>query len=123
CPLKLSLLERMSMPAWLTPPITGKSPSPETSESEFTGEFDDPETFLPKSPDPDAWRAMVITPAPQWSATWTVHVPGGWTRLFEVSSYTISAAPVLSMVMTKKSARFRLPWLSMQPVPCRHTSS
>src|ERR1700682_4891604 len=106
----------------LAPTITGESASPDASDLPLTGELDGPLTLVPNRPNPDDWRATVITPAPQWSATCTVHVPGACTSPFDVSSYTISAAPLLSIVTTKKSARFRLPCWVMQAVPARHTS-
>src|SRR5437588_9324384 len=83
---RLSLLEVMSNPAWFTPPITGYRASPDASARLETGAFDGPLTFVPNSPGPADCRAIVMTPAPQWSATWTVHVLGAWTSLFEVSS-------------------------------------
>ena len=83
---KLSWLDRMSMPGWLLPPITAYRASPAGSLRPLTGELDGPLTLVPKRPRPDDWRAIVITPAPQWSATCTVQVPGAWTSLFEVSS-------------------------------------
>src|SRR5438445_10961277 len=94
CPFadRLRLLDRTSNEPWLTPPITGYRPSPAGSLRPLTGVFDGPVTFVPNNPVPEDWRATVITPAPQWSATCTVHVLGGCTRLLEVSSSTTSAA-------------------------------
>src|SRR6267378_3026197 len=112
----------MSIPGFPAPPITGYRASPAASLRPLTGELDGPLTLVPNRPRPDDWRAIVITPAPQWSATWALHGLGCCTSLFDVSSYTISAAPLESMVTTKKSARLRLPWLAMHAEPCRQTS-
>ena len=38
------------------------------------GAFDGPVTAVPNNPRPDDWRAIVITPAPEWSTK-----PGGVT--------------------------------------------
>src|SRR5919198_6427204 len=99
-------LPRMSSPGTLVPPITGYFASPEGSPRPNTGAFDGPDTEVPNSPSPDDCLAIVITPAPAWSTNWPGAVNPGWARPLDVSSYTTSAAPVLSIVTTKKSARF-----------------
>src|SRR5437879_3134788 len=117
------LLDRISMPRWLLPPITGNRASPAGSLSPLTGVFDGPETAVPNKPIPEDWRATVITPAPQWSTNCALQRLGGCTKPFDVSSYTISAAPVLSMLTSKKSARLRFPVDRMQADPDKQMSS
>ena len=80
----------------------------------------EPLTCVPKRPGPEDCLRIVTSGAPAWSTScWLSGVKPGCTRPLDVSSYTISAAPLESMVTSKKSARLRLPWIVMQPVPVR----
>src|ERR1700730_349967 len=73
---RFSRVPRMSMPGTLAPLMTGKSASPRGSGSPLTGALVDPGgTSVPSTPGPDDCRAIVMTPAPQWSATCAVQIP------------------------------------------------
>src|SRR6202171_6745400 len=108
---------RMSMPRWLAPPMTGYRAAPAGALMALTGELLAPDTGFPNKPIPEDCRATVTRGAPEWSTSWgRVGGIGDWISPLEVSSYTNSAAPDLSIVTAKKSARLRFPCWAMQAV-------